>query len=133
MKTLISLILLPFLFVACTQTKHPQEPTAKQVSSSAVVPQITFIELGSVSCVPCQQMQPILKSIETKYGDQIHVVFYDVWKQPEISRQYGIQLIPTQIFLDQNQKELMRHQGFFSEQEIDQFLHKQGLKPNREG
>jgi thioredoxin 1 len=40
--------------------------------------QITFIELGSVNCIPCKAMQ----AIEEKYGDQIKVVFYDVW-QPE--------------------------------------------------
>ncbi|HQK72015.1 MAG TPA: hypothetical protein PL101_12990, partial [Bacteroidales bacterium] len=36
---------------------------------------VTFIELGSVRCIPCQQMQPIMKSIQEKYGDQVKVVF----------------------------------------------------------
>ena len=43
-------------------------------------PKVTFVELGSVNCIPCKQMQPIMKSVEEKYGDQVKVIFYDVWK-----------------------------------------------------
>jgi thioredoxin 1 len=37
-------------------------------------------------------------------------------------KKYGIDLIPTQVFLDANGKELMRHQGFYPEEEIDKFF-----------
>jgi thioredoxin 1 len=94
-------------------------------------PKITFIELGSVNCIPCKQMQPVMKSIESKYGNQVKVVFYDVWKpeQTQYAQKYGIQLIPTQVFLDINGKEIFRHEGFYPEKEIDQLLQKKGLKP----
>ena len=94
---------------------------------------ITFVELGSVNCIPCKKMQPVMKAIEEKYGDQIEVVFYDVWKpeQRKYAEEYGIRLIPTQVFLDKEGEELFRHEGFFPEAEIDQFLQKQGLKPNK--
>jgi thioredoxin 1 len=94
-------------------------------------PKVTFVELGSVNCIPCKQMQPILKSIEEKYGEQIKVVFYDVWKddQKKYAQQYGIKLIPTQVFLDVNGKEFFRHEGFYPEAEIDKLLQGKGLKP----
>jgi thioredoxin 1 len=97
-------------------------------------PIITFVELGSVNCIPCKKMQPVMKAIEEKYGEQVKVVFYDVWKadQKKYAEEYGIRLIPTQVFLDKDGNELFRHEGFFPESEIDQFLQKQGLKPNRE-
>ncbi len=93
---------------------------------------ITFVELGSVNCIPCKQMQPVMKAIEDKYGDQIEVVFYDVWKPEEskYAEEYGIRLIPTQVFLDKEGKELFRHEGFFPEESIDKFLREQGLSPN---
>jgi len=52
---------------------------------------VTFIELGSVRCIPCKQMQPIMKSIEEKYGKQVKVVFYDVWTEAgaPYGKQYG--------------------------------------------
>jgi len=91
-------------------------------------PIITFIELGSVNCIPCKKMQPIMKSIEEKYGEQIKVIFYDVWKDDTKAKEYGIRLIPTQVFLDKNGKEFFRHEGFFPENEIDKLLQSKGLK-----
>ena len=75
-----------------------------------------------------------MKAVEKKYGEQIKVIFYDVWKadQKKYAEEYGIRLIPTQVFLDKNGKEVFRHEGFFPEEEIDAFLQEQGLKPNKE-
>lgn len=93
-------------------------------------PKITFVELGSVNCIPCKQMQPVMKAVEKKYGKQLKVVFYDVWKedQKHYAEKYAIRLIPTQVFLDENGKEIMRHEGFYAEKEIDKFLQSKGLK-----
>ena len=98
--------------------------------NESVKPKVTFIELGSVNCIPCKQMQPVMKSIEEKYGGQVKVIFYDVWKQEQkkYAQQYGIRLIPTQVFLDENGKEFHRHEGFYPEEEIDKILKNKGLK-----
>ncbi|MBI2419033.1 MAG: thioredoxin family protein [Ignavibacteriales bacterium] len=93
-------------------------------------PKITFVELGSVRCIPCKQMQPIMKSIENKYGEQVKVIFYDVWNddQKKFADQYKIKLIPTQVFLNEQGKEIFRHEGFYPEKQIDKLLQAQGLK-----
>jgi thioredoxin 1 len=88
---------------------------------------IEFVELGSVKCIPCKKMQPIMRSIEKKYGGQVKVTFYDVWEDNAPAKKFGIKLIPTQVFLDAEGKEIMRHQGFFAEEEIDKFLQSQEL------
>jgi thioredoxin 1 len=110
-----------------TQSVVPQKKSPAIVDKKGP---ITFVELGSVNCIPCRQMQPVMKAIEKKYGYQIKVVFYDVWKpeQRKYAEQYGIRLIPTQVFLDVAGKEFFRHEGFFPEAEIDKLLQKQGLK-----
>ncbi len=91
---------------------------------------VTFIELGSVNCIPCKKMQPVMKAIGEKYGKQVKVVFYDVWKEEEkiYASKYKIKLIPTQVFLDENGKEFYRHEGFYPEKEIDKLFIKRGLK-----
>jgi thioredoxin 1 len=101
--------------------------------SDSVKPKVTFVELGSDKCIPCKQMQPILKSVESKYGSQLKVVFYDVWtkEQKKYAEKYKIKLIPTQVFLDENGKEFFRHEGFFPEEEIDKLLKSKGLKINK--
>ena len=98
--------------------------------TESVKPKVTFIELGSVNCIPCKQMQPVMKSIEEKYGEQVKVIFYDVWKsdQKKYAQQYGIRLIPTQVFLDEEGKEFHRHEGFYPESEIEKLLQAKGLK-----
>ncbi len=95
----------------------------------AGAPKITFLELGSTTCIPCKKMVPVLKAIENKYGDQIEIVFHNVKQNREIARKYGIRLIPTQIFLDNKGRELFRHEGFFAEEKIDAFLQSKGLQP----
>jgi len=89
---------------------------------------ITFIELGSVNCIPCRQMQPIMKEIAAEYPDQVLVVFYDVWKNPAPGEHYKIQLIPTQVFIDERGNELFRHVGVFPKEEILKFLKEHGVK-----
>jgi thioredoxin 1 len=88
---------------------------------------VTFIELGADRCIPCKQMQPIMKEIAEAYADRVQVVFYDVWKDPEPGRKYGIQLIPTQVFVDQKGKEISRHVGLFPKDEILELLKKHGV------
>jgi len=88
---------------------------------------VTFIELGADRCIPCKQMQPIMKDIAKSFSDRIQVVFYDVWKDAEPARKYKIQLIPTQIFVDQKGNEIARHVGLFPKEEILELLKKHGV------
>ncbi len=83
---------------------------------------VTFIELGADRCIPCKAMQPIMKEIAEEYAGTVQVVFYDVWKDPRPARQYGIQLIPTQVFIDQGGKEIFRHVGLFPKEDIVNML-----------
>jgi thioredoxin 1 len=89
---------------------------------------VTFVELGSVNCIPCKMMQPVMDAIEKEFGDQIHIVFHDVRKDPEAGRKFGINLIPTQVFLDSLGNECFRHEGYFPKEEIEKLLVEKGLK-----
>ena len=73
-------------------------------------------------------MQPVMEAIEEEFGDQIKVVFYDVWKDPAPGRKYGIRVIPTQVFLNESGEEFFRHQGFFPKEDIEKLLVENGLK-----
>ena len=123
MKRLMILALLvctALVFCACGgKSTDKVDASRSAINSSA---KITFVELGSTTCIPCKQMQPVMKSIETRYAGQVKVIFHDVLKDRSKSQEFGIKLIPTQVFLDAGGKELMRHEGFFAEEEIDKFL-----------
>ena len=79
-----------------------------------------LLDLGADKCVPCKEMAPILEELKETYAGVLDVEFIDVWKaenQQEATK-YGIKSIPTQIFLDPNGKELWRHVGFISKEDI---------------
>ena len=126
-KNILSILILAFLLIANSnaQTKKSRVENKKNTK-----PKVTFIELGSVNCIPCKMMQPVMKNIEKKYSGQVKVIFYDVWTQEQrpYAEKYGIKLIPTQIFLDNNGKEFHRHEGFYPEAEIDKILQSKGAK-----
>jgi thioredoxin 1 len=77
-----------------------------------------MLELGSDKCIPCKMMMPIIEELRKELAGKLQIEFYDVWKDPTIGNKFGIRVIPTQIFLDPNDKELFRHEGFFSKEGI---------------
>ncbi len=85
---------------------------------------VTMIDLGAKSCIPCKMMAPILEKLEAEYSGKADVVFIDVWKNPEAGKQYGINLIPTQIFYNKKGEEVSRHEGFLDEKSIRNTLEK---------
>ena len=99
--------------------------------SASGTPIVTFIELGSVNCIPCKAMQPVMESIRGKYPGQVSVLFYDVWTKEgaPYGQRYRIRVIPTQVFLDEEGKEYFRHEGYFPEEELVKILEKGGVKP----
>ncbi|MBN1384131.1 MAG: thioredoxin family protein [Elusimicrobia bacterium] len=90
---------------------------------------VTFVELGSVGCIPCKKMQPIMEAVEEEYKGQVKVVFYDVWTDEgrPYAEKYKIRLIPTQVFLDKDGKEYFRHEGFFPKEELVKILKMKGV------
>ncbi len=98
-------------------------PAAMPVVSESNQPVVAvklpkLIDLGADKCVPCKMMKPILDELTVECKGKLDVIFYDVWKNESYAQKYKIEIIPTQIFLDPNEKELFRHQGFFSKEEI---------------
>ena len=91
---------------------------------------VTFVEIGSVNCIPCKMMQPIMRAVEEEYKGQVKVVFYDVWT-PEgrpFGEIYRIRVIPTQVFLDRDGREYYRHEGFFPKEELVKILKMRGVE-----
>ncbi|NLH98123.1 MAG: thioredoxin family protein [Chthonomonadales bacterium] len=94
-----------------TGLTDPSPPT-----SAPGVPRM--LELGSVSCIPCKMMKPVMEELEKEYGPNLKVDFIDVWQDPEAGRRYGVESIPTQILYDADGKEVFRHVGFWPKDEI---------------
>lgn len=121
-----TIMVLTLLLAGCTKTGSSQTAGSDLIANRLV----TFVELGSVGCVPCKMMQPIMREIEAEYRGQVGVVFHDVWTEegkPYIKK-YGIRVIPTQVFLDAKGVEYFRHEGFFSREQLVEVLKVKGVK-----
>lgn len=77
-----------------------------------------LVDLGAGECIPCKRMAPILEELKKDFVGKLDVEFIDVWKNPDAGDKYRIRLIPTQIFYSAAGKELFRHEGFFSREDI---------------
>ena len=91
-------------------------PPAREDPKMAALPRL--VDLGAGKCIPCKMMAPILEELEKEYVGTFAVEFIDVWENPKAGEQYGVLIIPTQIFYDAAGKELFRHEGFFGKEEI---------------
>lgn len=114
----ILLIIAVGVVVAVKQSNKTIKPPEinQPLSKTNKLPML--VDLGADKCIPCKMMSPILEEMKKDYAGTIDVEFIDVWKNPDKAKEYGISVIPTQIFYDASGKELFRHEGFFSKDDI---------------
>lgn len=129
MKKFIVVFFISLILISCKKENYSltTDMINKNINDSInqnVKSYITFIELGSVSCIPCKMMQPVMQKIEENYKDEVKVIFYDVWteKDKNMANVYNIRIIPTQVFLDKKGKEYFRHEGYFPYEEVEKII-----------
>jgi thioredoxin 1 len=108
---------------------YATDATPESLLKLPVPGMVTMIDLGAKSCIPCKMMAPIMEKMEKKYAGKAAIVFIDVWEHQEQVKRFGIRAIPTQIFYDTTGKEVLRHVGFMSEDDIVKTLTRLGVAP----
>ncbi len=90
---------------------------------------ITFLEFGATGCISCRKMELVMKEVREKYRQTVNVIFYNVLKpeNQEFMKYYGIAAIPTQVLLDPTGREIFRHTGYYSFDELEQEFKKSNL------
>ncbi len=97
------------------------------LSRAAKEKKVVMLELGSVGCIPCDKMRPVMDKLSQNYKGKLEVIFVDVRKDAEPARRFRVFGIPTQVFLDQNGKEFHRHVGYYAYESIIPVLKKAGI------
>ncbi|MFC1675521.1 thioredoxin family protein [Planctomycetota bacterium] len=111
----VVLILVAGAVIALKENKRA-DSQPKNTGNLEISPRL--VDLGADKCIPCKMMAPILEELKKEYAGIFNVEFIDVWKNPDEAKKYGVKIIPTQIFFDVAGKELFRHEGFFSKENI---------------
>ena len=59
-----------------------------------------IIDFGSDSCIPCQEMAPVLTTMNAAMRGKAIIKFVDVWKYSDAAKDFPIQVIPTQVLIN---------------------------------
>ncbi len=102
------------------------EPALSATPVAGPLPKM--VDLGAGKCKACKQMEPVLEEAKKLYQGKAEVVFIDVWENREAGSQYGIRMIPTQVFFDRDGKEVYRHEGFLPLEDIQKQFEALGVK-----
>ena len=124
---LLALILLTFLMVISCQSSEPNLdsiPLERALSNGKP----TLAEFGRGVCIPCKAMKPVLEELSVEYKGRLNVVIVEIDDHLNLTRQYGIMAIPTQIFFDSSGNEQTRHMGFLPKEEIITQLKEMGIE-----
>lgn len=134
MKKIILLSALILSFVACNDTEQKENHQSNMLPSTPYTQvekvlsnkQATFLEFGSTECKSCIEMDKLLYKVKTKHPKS-NLFFIDIYKDKEAAKQYKIRMMPTQVWLDKEGKEIGRHIGKMDEAELNKLLKERGV------
>ncbi len=94
------------------QKKGSETPVSK--------PLPRMLALGRNQCMPCKMMAPVLAELKSEYAGIVDIEYINVADNPDAMKKLGLSLraVPFQIFYDASGKEVKRHYGYRSKEEI---------------
>ncbi len=85
-----------------------------------------IVDFGSNTCIPCRQLRPVLQKVRKDYAGKPEVLIIDVRHNQKLASEHQVMVIQTVVFFDSTGKEIFRHQGFMSEEKVQEQLTKMG-------
>jgi thioredoxin 1 len=107
----LTLLAIGFLVVG-----QPAPTLAQGAAPAAGKP--ALYEFGAGYCVSCKEMEKIMAELKTTHSDQVEFRMVYADKEKDLFQQYKVVLIPTQVFLDSQGKEVDRHMGALTKEEV---------------
>jgi thioredoxin len=59
----------------------------------------TIVDFYAEWCMPCKMLGPLLEDISGKYEGRVSVFKVDIDKEPELAGLFGVQSVPTLLFI----------------------------------
>ncbi len=120
------LLLLTPLFLP--QSSFSQSSTERIPKDLAKAPVPKLLDFGRGKCIPCKAMAPILKELSEEYKDRVIIKIIEIDQESKLTGANRVRLIPTQVFFDAQNKEILRHEGFMSKDDIKKVFQKMGVQ-----
>ncbi len=77
-----------------------------------------MINVGISTCPPCRTMASVLLDLKQDYQHVFSIHYYDMHKHENVEEKFDIRIVPTQVFYASDGRELFRHEGYISDQNI---------------
>jgi thioredoxin 1 len=100
-------------------------PPELEAALKAGVPVV--VEFGGEHCIPCMNMQSVLRDLQALLGKRGRVVNFWIQSHPDVARQHRIMAMPTQVIFDAKGREIFRHMGFFPKSDFERILREKGI------
>lgn len=75
-------------------------------------------EFGAGFCFSCKEMEKVMAELKTSLGDKVEFRMVYMDKEKPLFQQFQIILIPTQVFLNAEGKEVDRHVGALTKEQV---------------
>jgi thioredoxin 1 len=112
MRTLtIALLLALTIGAGCGQKKTPSVAAQLQSKPETVTNLPKLWDFWATWCGPCKEMKPTIEALEKEYAGRIEIRSIDVDQNKDLAQKFGVQAIPTLVFLDAKGNELSRIVG----------------------
>ncbi len=87
-------------------------PAATRPAAPAPAAQLPKLwDFSAEWCPPCQKLKPVIAELEHEYAGRIEIRTIDTDREKELAQKFGVQAIPTLVYLDASGKELDRSVG----------------------
>lgn len=102
--------------VESKQLEAPETTATAATQPAEALPKLW--DFAADWCPPCREQAPIVHELEKEYDGKVEFRIIDVDKEQDLARKFGVQAIPTQVFLSPADSELSRHVGLFPKDSI---------------
>lgn len=146
-KTIIPVLLLIVMVAACGAGKNDKKETGTSASvNKATISLTTDLFLKKVAdfktnpsewkylgdkpsiidfhadwCVYCKKLEPVLEELAKEYDGKIYIYKVDTEKEREIAAAFGIQALPTLLFIPMNDQPRVA-QGAVPKEELKKYI-----------
>ena len=82
---------------------------------------LVLADFHTLWCMPCRKISPIIDELKEKYVSSAQVLRIDMENSELLAESFEIKAVPT-LILFKNSKEIWRHTGLISKEELTQLL-----------
>lgn len=96
--------------------------TAKGIIPTTGRPMV--VDFSTVWCTPCQELKPIFTGLKDEYAGRVDFVTIDADRMRDLTKSYGINNVPTLLFLDKDGEIKMQTTGYILADSIRKVIRK---------